>query len=415
LDKERGVRNRPLVAADGTPGRGRSNLPFDQTKHNVCRETTKKIPAENRGHRIVATTRKASPASLNHRKISDKIEQLYRAKSLERNDEKLRDAAEKKERVHNVVPGPKNIKSIGQGCTTRETKLETSLKATPSKVADMKKIFDSNDALEAKSPIERSPPCRPAFSTIPGLAKYEKSKANLPLLSPPILDPLPQVKPKRSSATSPKSMKENLATVAELKPPAPVNIGTFQRIYPRKKESRPKRQIVGEKIKIFEGTRESKQIAEPQKGNDSFTRKIRSSMQSFFEAQSNSIVDKEQSAGRDKGVSGRVVKDFAEEIEVEKLSAGTKVGKRGTMGGRRSMIPKVSAASGGDGTMSDAIGSPGVEVARMMVIKEAECGLKQPKPLRIVEMKRMVALCRRDRAGGIMGKEKSRVVLTRKL
>jgi hypothetical protein len=114
LDNERRGRDRPLVAADGTPGRGRSNPPFDQTKHNVSSDTTKKIPAEGRGRRIVATIRKASPASLNHRKISDKIEQLYRAKSLERNDEKFRDAAEKKERVHNVSSSSKNIKSIGQ-------------------------------------------------------------------------------------------------------------------------------------------------------------------------------------------------------------------------------------------------------------------------------------------------------------
>jgi hypothetical protein len=415
LDKERGGRNRLLAAADGTPGRGRSIPPFDQTKYNVSSETTKKLPTEGRGRRIVATTRKASPASPNHRKISDKIEQLYRAKSLERNDEKLRDAAEKKERVHNVFSSPKNIKPIGQGCTTRETKLENSLRATPSKVADMKKIFDRGNALEAKAPIERLPPCRLVFSTIPGLAKYEKSRVGLPLLSPPILDPLPQVKPKRSSVISPKSMKENLATVTEVKPPAPVNIGTFQRIYPRKKESKPKSLIIGEKIKLFESIRECRQTAEPQKVKNSFTRKIRSSMQTLVEAQSNRVVDKEQSAGGDKGVSGRGVKNFVEEIEVEKLSAGTKVGKRGTMGGRRSMMPKVPAASGGDGTMSDAIGSTGMEAVRMMVIKEAECGLKQPKPLRVVEMKRMMALCRRDRIGGMMDKEKGCIVLTRKL
>jgi hypothetical protein len=138
-------------------------------------------------------------------------------------------------------------------------------------------------------------------------------------------------------------------------------------------------------------------------------------MQSLVAAQSDSVVDKEQSAGGDKGVSGRGVKKFVEEIEVEKLSAGTKVGKRGTMGGGRSMMPKVPAASSGDGTMSDAIGSTGMEAERMMVIKEAECGLKQPKPLRVVEMKRMMALCRRDRVGGMMDKEKGRVVLTRKL
>jgi hypothetical protein len=415
LDKESEGRNRPLGAADGTPGRIKSNLPFDQTKQKVFSKTTKKIPAEDRGHRIVATTRKASPPSLSHRRISDKVEQLYTAKSLERNDAKWRDIAEKKERVHSVVSSPKSIKSIGQRCTTREAKIPNSLPTTPSKVADMKKIFDSSDSLEAKAPIKGLPPYRPVFSTIPDLARYEKLKVDLPLPSPPIRGPLSQVELKRTSEMSLKSMKENLSTVTETKPPAPLDLGTFPRIYPRKKKSRPKSQIIGEKIKIFEGSRESRQTAEPQKGNSSFTRKMRSSMQSFFEAQSNSVVDKERSAGRDKGVSGRGVKDFVEEIEVVKLSVGMKVEKRGTMSGRLSMIPKVLAARGGDGTTSDAIGSPGVEVARMMVIKEAECGLKQPKPLRIVEMKRMMALCRRDRVGGMMEKEKGRGVLTRKL
>jgi hypothetical protein len=46
LDKESEGRNRPLGAADGTPGRIKSNLPFDQTKQKVFSKTTKKIPAQ---------------------------------------------------------------------------------------------------------------------------------------------------------------------------------------------------------------------------------------------------------------------------------------------------------------------------------------------------------------------------------
>jgi hypothetical protein len=60
------------------------------------------------------------------------------------------------------------------------------------------------------------------------------------------------------------------------------------------------------------------------------------------------------------------------------------------------------------------IASPCAEGVNEMIVKEVECGLKQPKPMRATEMKRMVLLCR-DRVAGIMDEERSRIVQSRKL
>jgi hypothetical protein len=410
LEKDKKGRNRLLAADEGSPIRGRSNRIFgDQAKHNISGESTKKILAEDRVRKIVVTAGKENPVSLKRRKISDRIEQLYPAKSRERSDGRLQEAAEKKERALPSVKGPNNIIFTGlRDGTPKTTKVENNLRAKPSKVADMKKIFDSSNALEARPPMDRLPLFRPVFSDIAASAKYEKSTAGLPLPPPPVPEPLPRVEPKRSLAVSPKSTKENISTVTEAIQPTPVNTGPFQPIYSRKKQSRPKSQIIGEKIKLFESIRQNKQTAEPQKVKSSFTRKTRSSMQGFFEAQSNSVLDKEQSIRRVRGITGRDIKDIADEIEIEKIPTGAKVGKRSIVGGRRNAVPRVAPRSGGDGTMSDTIGSPGVEAAKQMVIKEAECRLKQPKPLRVVEMKRMMALCR-ERVGGMTERENGRV------
>lgn len=43
----------------------------------------------------------------------------------------------------------------------------------------------------------------------------------------------------------------------------------------------------------------------------------------------------------------------------------------------------------------------------VMVVKEADCGLREPKPLRITEMKRMMHLCR-GRAGVLTAENKAK-------
>ncbi len=65
-------------------------------------------------------------------------------------------------------------------------------------------------------------------------------------------------------------------------------------------------------------------------------------------------------------------------------------------------------ATGGDGTASMKGSSPtGMEDLSPLVVKEVECGLKHPKPLRVAEMKRMMLLCR-ERIGVARDKERGR-------
>jgi hypothetical protein len=101
--------------------------------------------------------------------------------------------------------------------------------------------------------------------------------------------------------------------------------------------------------------------------------------------------------------------------EFERRVNTPKVGKQSKLIGKWNTVQQVPPSSGTDGTMSEkGIASPSADGAEEMIVKEVECGLKQPKPVRVAEMKRMVLLCR-ERVGVIMDKERSRTVQSRKL
>lgn len=165
---------------------------------------------------------------------------------------------------------------------------------------------------------------------------------------------------------------------------------------------------IKDRIKLFESIQGTKK-PEHAKSKSSYTHKFRTSMKSLFEPTSR----KTNEDGGGGGLSSQDVKDIVDELQDTEVAP--KVGKRNALVGSWNIVPQVPPSSGTDGAMSEkGIGSPCAEGVKEMIVKEVECGLKQPKPVRVTEMKRMVLLCR-ERVGGIMDKERSRVAQSRKL
>jgi len=51
------------------------------------------------------------------------------------------------------------------------------------------------------------------------------------------------------------------------------------------------------------------------------------------------------------------------------------------------------------------------ELPYALIVKEVECSLQEPKPLRLVEMRRMMILCR-DKVGAVVEKDTAKKAIT---
>lgn len=359
---------------------------------------------EDKGWTLFRIAGKESPiqyTSLDRRKFSDKIEELYRAKSLEKNNKILQ-----------VAPSPRiataKSRNVAQEHTPRQTERQRELGRAESRVADMKERFEGSVSPRAPIPTVLPSLPLPLFSNISPFSKVGKviCKTAVPPPPPPVFHPSSDTK--RKSNMSPRTVEEHLAIyVRRLKQipatqelPTPITVTQKQRT---KTSSN-----IRDRIKLFESMQGTKKL-EHEKIKSSYTRKIRTSIKSLFEATS----QKTNEDGGSRGLSSQDVKEIADEFQDKEVAPTVR--KRNTPVGSWNIVPQVPPSSRTDGAMSEkGIGSPYAEGVKEMIVKEVECGLKQPKPVRVTEMKRMVLLCG-DRVGGIMDKERSRVAQSRKL
>jgi hypothetical protein len=242
----------------------------------------------------------------------------------------------------------------------------------------------------------------PLFSNISPFSKERKATAELPNPSPaPVFHLLSPSK--RSANISPKTVEE----------PEAVRKGNDKMIhnvpevssslFATKRQSTKESSTIRDRIKLFESIQQTKKH-ECERSKTSYARKIRTSMKNLFD--SGSRKSGEDGGG---GLSTQEVQNIIDESQdTEALLPKTK--KRGTLVGRWATFQEVPQSNTTDGTMSEKGGSPCAEGVTVMIVKEAECCLKQPKPVRVTEMKRMMLLCR-ERVGSIIEKEKGRVVL----
>ena len=317
-----------------------------------------------------------------HWKVSGKIEELYRAKSLERNQE--------------------NLREFGALQATPSAKARTlphEKGRTLSKVAAMRQKFEGvSPPQRPPVPVALSSQPKPLFSNTSPFANVRKAMSSA--VAPPPHCPvfLPPSDAERSVNVSPKTVQESLADrkgservlqdVPEIPPPL---AATW-------KQKTKATGTIRDKIKLFENREEVKKPDCEKKS--SYARRIRKSMQSLFERKSDNVDER--------GLDNQEVKDIMNEFQDNELLL-QKTAKRNAFSGTwKSFAGAPSSVT--DGTMSEkGIGSPTEEGVTVMIVKEAECGLKQPKPVRVTETKRMMLLCR-ERVGSIIDKEKSRAV-----
>ncbi|EPQ63829.1 Bgt-5293 [Blumeria graminis f. sp. tritici] len=96
---------------------------------------------------------------------------------------------------------------------------------------------------------------------------------------------------------------------------------------------------------------------------------------------------------------GDKVKKF-EEIQCSEANSNT-INKTGRVKVENPINCESSTLQNVDGSMSEKDSLSGIEESENWLIRRVECALKQPKPLRVVEMKRMMHLCRGMIGGGM--------------
>ncbi|RDW82148.1 hypothetical protein BP6252_03260 [Coleophoma cylindrospora] len=237
-----------------------------------------------------------------------------------------------------------------------------------SRIAALKRLFDGNSR-ETESSTYRMPmPTTPSTpQKVASGSLYTTSMAQTAMLGS---------SPRRTQPIA--------------KPPEP----GFQRIPTAVK---PKaRGKIGDKIKLFESIAKGREIlGRPFRGSTSSTRKIRGSHSSANPFRRSS-----------RTVSYSELNDITEEFN----ETGGFNGKREMEGKRRSLAGlwndiKPAGANGGssrrtdeaDGEKQDRARDPEVDIevdAGLLFVKQARCNIREPKPVRLVEMKRMVALCK---------------------
>jgi hypothetical protein len=252
--------------------------------------------SEIRGRTPIRTAGKENPArpNLDRRKISDKIAELYRERSLERNHETLREVAPSRDLA------TARSRKMGQRDAPQRTEFRSEVGRTQLRVADMKKKFEVGTA--PKAPILMVPPSLPipVFSNTSPFSKERKAIMEvriLPLPSPVSLPALDVTK----SNISPKTVQGAQAidvwkggtVLNSPKIPLP---GTTTR-----KETNETASNIRDRIKLFESIQGTKK-PECEKGRSSYTRRIRTSMKSLFELTS-------RKSEKDDGVVGLSTKD----------------------------------------------------------------------------------------------------------
>jgi hypothetical protein len=180
---------------------------------------------------------------------------------------------------------------------------------------------------------------------------------------------------------------------------------------------RAKSKAIEDRLKLFDGCGPQKQGVKTEKKERSFSGLVGSSItsmrRSFFEraAWRKPEVDIHE---KKRALTGKEVQSIVDEFQDGAVDG--KIGKSKTIVGRWNVVPQRLARSSvtrvtdeNERRVSSFEGSESE-----MVVKEARCGLKQPKPMRATEMKRMVMLCR-EKVGTTMGKEKGKTGVSEKL
>lgn len=355
-------------------------------RNNASPEKTPTREPRGRSLGPSITARKGKHISQTRRNISDKIEALYRAKSLERRAEnvKMSEAPIKPLAFNKIDNRRENRKSIAKTDSGRN------FSGTTSKVAEMKRMFDERLQAQAAAGQQRSKSPVTNFSR-----KLNVDRRSFDTSQAPPPPPMPEFSSKRTSGVSPKTVVEPVP-IPEPDPRKDLNhIAHAPVSAPAEGRPRARSKVIDDRVKQFEDINQKIDATNSRKKERSFSGMIGNSLismrKSFYELSS---WKKYESQEEKRGLSGKDIQSIVNEL-TDGADDG-KIGKRKTIVGRWNAIPQRKAAKTLDENMMTFGSVVGSEVD--MVVKEAQCGLKEPKPRRAAEMERMMLLCREREA-----------------
>jgi hypothetical protein len=357
---------------------------------------------EARGRSLDPSTAasKGRHISQSRRNISDKIEALYRAKSLECRAENVR--------VPQVATKPLSLNSIDNGREDGKSRVNIehgrSFTNRTSKVAEMKRIFDGDLQPESQASGAAVLPSKTPTTNFSRKIKVDRGVVE-PTLAPhppPPPQPMPEFSGKRTSGISPKTILDPAPIIEQNDPTCIAQASITSQRSLAVGRPRGKSKVIEDRIKLFEDVREKKDRAKTRKKERSFSGMIGNSLismrRSFFELSSWKKLEVQE---KKRGLSAKEIQSIVDEFQ-DGTNDG-QIGKRKTIVGRWNAIPQRQPTRITDENAGSFRSSLSSEAE--MVVKKAQCGLREPKPRRAAETKSMMLLCR-EKDGNTAGKQK---------
>ncbi|TAQ88966.1 hypothetical protein B7494_g2706 [Chlorociboria aeruginascens] len=302
------------------------------------------------------------------REISDKIEALYRVESQEMEQEKAKEDYQDHSRPRSLR-GP--TRPDVAGTTAMWTK---ALVANEQKVSDLRMIFEDGCGSSMLTPIYRISTSRTSESTERQDEEPSSLKAaHLNALGNPFI-----------SSTVPHT--KEISPLAK-----PVSPNSPSQTSEKKKLRQTKSNKIVDKIKLFESIPKGKEKIET--GAKETSRKL-SKMASKSITKGRKRMFESNSRDRGRRLKEKDIQMIVDECQKGMAATETYSG---------SPISPLERARSFT-THSDKDFEPAYLIQKEMVVKEVECVLEEPKPLRLGEMQRLILLCKKE--GSMMDKER---------
>ncbi|KAH6682579.1 hypothetical protein B0J14DRAFT_694059 [Halenospora varia] len=338
------------------------------------------------------------------KEFGEKIEALYRAKSMERQSENT------PKQVQCLSAGSRKIGHAPRnGKRGRNARNSWFSNGGQSKVTEMRKLFDQRFSSKnqvsklASAEVVKNPPIDPTeiYSVLETV-----DNVSLPPSSPPAPPPMPVSIPKRTSAISPKT------TMLEQQP-IQLKAYTFPTNYPEpacnvERSPRSRSKVIEDRIGLLERAKTHDLQKKRHKMERSFSNMLGNSIikarRSLFESTTCKNTEKPQGLAQTRCLE----KSSGKEAIVGQVFDGAEFGLGTTT---KQQVPspfqEYLEVQRPISLPRPIFEDPAMSELNEVIVKEAQCEVQEPKPMRVSEMKRMMLLCR-DKAGRSVDKENSK-------
>ena len=383
---------------DDSPIRGRRLLRGNASQ--ICKESPAKLdtgPITSAASDQVLWNGKKIPVDPQRRHITEKIEALYRVRSQEQNFDRKEVNVPSPPEYQASITIPKT-KPLDSKVDQKNQTLSVSRKEL--RIADMKARFDGARSFASAIPISKREEAKEVIKDAD-----EHSLQSVP--PSPLLPPVHTTKPLFTSLKG-LHMKDSSIMSSVVLPQQSL----IQPILELKQNRRARNNVIGDRIKLFEGIANDKGKTAVRANNKESNLSADITPKEFSERIAARQHRQETNIFKERGISGKEAKALVEQIQDMSPPAKgeNKVGKKAIIGrldgGSSGTLTPESTHETSTGLYDNG--------SKEMIVKEVECGIKQPKPLRLVEMKRMMLLCS-GKGGMAMDKDKNNRVASQKI